>query len=90
MEAQSARDTSYATELATAVIQDGDSEIRIERLFVKASASEEIRFSWWRAGKMIPRPPDLPESQLLPLMKQAIDNGVFTPNFISELKAMLP
>lgn len=76
MEAQSARDTPDATELDAAVIQDGDSEVRIERLFVKASASEEIRFSWWRAGKMIPRPPDLPESQLLQLMKEAIEKCV--------------
>ena len=49
------RDTSYATELATASI-DG---CRIERLFVKGEDQVEIRFSWWVENKMANRPLDL-------------------------------
>lgn len=83
------RDTTYARELASATFVDGDSEIRIERLYVKESGLEEIRFSWWRKGRLIPRPPDLPESQLLPLLGSAISEGVFSKEFLARLKELL-
>lgn len=83
------RDTEYARELASASIFWGESEGRIERLFVKEFQREEIRFSWWNEGRLIPRPLDLQEDDLIILMKTAIENGVFTNRFLTDLKSLL-
>lgn len=80
------RDTRYATEVATAEDEIGQ---RIERIFVKEHEREEIRFSWWTNGKMVIRPLDLPEDELLPLMREAIRKGVFTPAFLKGLHEAL-
>lgn len=83
------RDTDYATELATADIND----CRIERLFVKAEnggrGQEEIRFAWWPQGNLANRPLDLPETDLLELMAEAIRKGVFTEPFLQGLTKLL-
>ncbi|MCR0983137.1 hypothetical protein [Roseomonas populi] len=79
------RDTHYATELAHADI--GGS--RIERLHVKHQGQDEIRFSWWKDGRMMMRPLDLPENELLPLFQAAIRNGVFSEDFLRDLHAAL-
>ena len=79
------RDTDYATEIATADIDNQ----RIERLLVKGSGQEEIRFSWWPDGRMANRPLDLPESELLPLLQEAITRGVFTDGFLDSLRDFL-
>jgi hypothetical protein len=76
------RDTKYAREIASADI-GGE---RIERIFVKESGEEEIRFSWWKDGRFAPRPLDLPERDLLDLMRQAMANGVFTDDFLDGLR----
>ena len=51
------RDTEFATEVARAILpnKDGVQEARIERLRLKESGVEEIRFSWWKDGKIMPR-----------------------------------
>jgi hypothetical protein len=79
------RDTAYATELASADLRG----CRIERLHVKELGKDEIRFSWWPEGKMANRPLDLPEDELLPLLRQAIQKGVFTEGFLRDLHSML-
>jgi hypothetical protein len=79
------RDTNYATERATADI-DG---CRIERIYVKDMDRDEIRFSWWVDGKLQPRPLDLPETELLPLLCEAIKAGVFENWFLRELHCTL-
>lgn len=79
------RDTNYATELVTAEID----HCRIERIFVKAQDQEEIRFSWWPDGKMATRPLDLPESELLPLLRLAIAKGVFSEQFLKDLHSAI-
>ena len=79
------RDTDYATELATA---DNDG-CRIERLRIKSTGEEEIRFSWWKEGRMMMRPLDLPESQLLDLFREAIAKGVFKTEFLRDLHSAL-
>ena len=68
------RDTPYAKELATAALGDH----RIERIHVKEKDEIEIRFSWWKGDQMMMRPLDLSEADLLPLLRQAIERGVFT------------
>ena len=80
------RDTGFATEIKTVSDQFGQT---IERIFVKEYQRDEIRFSWWKDGRLAPRPLDLPESELLPLMKDAIKNGVFSPEFIAGLRDAL-
>lgn len=83
------RDTKYAREIATASLPSGDSEVRIERLFVKDPQQEEIRFSWWKNGQMMMRPLDLPEDELVQLIDLAIKNNVFTSGFLGALKGLL-
>ncbi len=78
------RDTDYATEIRTT-----GGEERIERLFVKESGVEEIRFSWWPNGKFAPRPLDMPEGDLLVLIGRAISNGVFSDDFLKGLQTTL-
>lgn len=76
------RDTDYATEIKSVSDPDGQT---IERIFVKKFQRDEIRFSWWKDGRLAPRPLDLPESELLPLMREAIAKGVFSPEFLKGL-----
>ena len=85
------RDTNDATELATAILpyKDGVHECRLERIFVKEDNQEEIRFSWWENGNIVPRPLGLPERELLRLFERAIANRVFTTEFREELRRIL-
>ena len=84
------RDTSYAKEIASAsAIFPSGSEARIERLLIKESQQEEIRFSWWKDNHLIPRPLDLPEEELLILLKSALQANVFSESFITALQEML-
>lgn len=84
------RDTQYARELARAVHTfSAEDEARLERILVKESQQEEIRFSWWKNGNIVQRPLDLPESDLLSLIRQGIADGVFSEKFLIDLKASL-
>jgi hypothetical protein len=91
------RNTSYARELDTParVAFDASNEGRIEHILVKENGREEngqkeLRFSWWKDGRMMMRPLDLPESHLLELLHNAIEGGIFTPDFLTRLRQMLP
>lgn len=64
-------------------------EARIEKIYVYGEQQEEIRFSWWKDRRFMPRPLDLPESELLPLLLDAIDGGVFSEGFVQSLKKHL-
>lgn len=91
----SLRDTPYATELTSpaSIPFQGGSEGRIERLRFKkgpAKGKEGYRFSWWKEGRMIPRPLDATEEELLALLGKALREGVFSGRFASELRKMLP
>jgi hypothetical protein len=77
--------TPYATPLKSADVKD----CRIERILINASGEQEIRFSWWPNGKFVPRPLDLPERELLPLIREAIREDVFERNFLVELRDLL-
>jgi hypothetical protein len=79
------RDTLYATEEATAKVEN----CRIERLFVKSENQIEIRFSWWPDGNMANRPLDVPEPLLLNLLAEAIRKNVFSGTFLSGLTRLL-
>jgi hypothetical protein len=79
------RDTTYAREISSADIHG----LRIERLHRKDTNREVIRFSWWKDGNLVMRPLDLPEQELLPLMRAAMREGVFTDDFLRELQSAL-
>lgn len=79
------RNTKYAREIVSA----RSDEFRIERIFVNDQGREEIRFSWWPGGRFIPRPLDVTEDELLPLLQAAIVAGVFTDQFLIRLKTAL-
>ena len=85
------RETKYAVELCEPAVRrfpTGD-EARIERLHIRESQEEEIRFSWWKDGKMVPRPLDLSEEDLVVLLKDALSKDVFSPIFRETLRSML-
>jgi hypothetical protein len=65
------------------------SEGRIERLLIKKSRTEEIRFPWWKDGRLATRPLDLSEEDLVTLFEDAIAKDVFTTEFKSRLKGLL-
>jgi hypothetical protein len=79
------RDTSYAKELARAEING----CRIERLWVKKLGQIHIRFSWWPSGRLVTRPLDLPEHELLELLRGAVREGVLTETFVGKLLSIL-
>lgn len=79
------RSTKYADEIASA----DEGGARIERLRIKSTGVDEIRFSWWKEGRFQPRPLDLPEDDLLRLLRKAIDEGVFSDGFVGNLRRML-
>jgi len=79
------RSTRYADEIASA----DEGGARIERLRIKATGADEIRFSWWKDGRFQARPLDLPEDDLLRLLRKAIDEGVFSEVFVGNLRRML-
>jgi hypothetical protein len=83
------RDTSYAKEIASASIAfDEANEGKIEKIFVKETSQEEIRFSWWKDRRMIPRPLDLSENDLIELLKNAIEADVFSSEFRSKVRSL--
>lgn len=85
------RETKYAQELCEPGIRrfpSGD-EARIEKLHIKESGEEEIRFSWWKDGKMVARPLDLSEDDLIALFRDAVAKDVFTPAFRLALRSIL-
>lgn len=84
------RDTDYATELRSSTIRFEDgSEGRIELLLVKQFDHEEIRFSWWKDGRIMMRPLDLPESDLIELLAAGIRDGVIGDGFLAKIQERL-
>ena len=50
---------------------------------------EGNRFSWWKEGRMVPRPLDATEDQLQALFKDSLQAGVFSGRFVAELRQLL-
>jgi hypothetical protein len=63
--------------------------VAIERIFVKQVEQVEIRFPSWEGSRMMPRALDLPEEELLPLIRAAIREGVFSEAFMESLRSMV-
>ncbi len=84
------RETHYAKELVRATQQHGpNDEVRLERLYIKEHDREEIRFSWWPNGRMAQKPLDVTEPELLDLLEEGLKQGIFTADFLEQLKALL-
>jgi hypothetical protein len=85
------RDTKYAREIREPAVLKwpNGSEGRIERLFIKSRGAEEVRFSWWKDGRIATRPLDISEDDLLALFADAIAKDIFTASFRASLKALL-
>ena len=58
-------------------------EARVERLLIKKLGKEEIRFSWWKDGNIVPRPLDVSEENLIELIAKGMRAGVFSPTFLA-------
>ena len=84
------RKTPHAELCAEAcLVQDGGSEYRIERMWLKQGEVEVIRWSWWKGRRMIPRAPHLTEAELVHLLDKGIEAGVFTPFFLRQLLGVM-
>ncbi|MCH4198729.1 MAG: hypothetical protein LKF87_13865 [Clostridium tyrobutyricum] len=88
------KDTKYCQIFSQGKISDEEYTYCIEKIFVKAKEREEIRFSLYKDTivshqRYIPRSLDVTEEELLELMKQAIDNSVFSKEFIKNLSEQL-
>jgi hypothetical protein len=84
------RDTQYAREISRGIYPwSENSEARIERLYIKEFGQEEIRFSWWKDGNLVMRPLDLTEEELLALLRNSVEVGVFSTDFLRRLREIL-
>jgi hypothetical protein len=65
-----AEKTAYADRLARATLDFGDGSAHVlERIYVHDAAEEEIRWCYYKNGRFVVRPPDLPERDLLRLSR---------------------
>ncbi|HEY5563228.1 MAG TPA: hypothetical protein VIK72_16030 [Clostridiaceae bacterium] len=84
--------SSYAKLLhkATIKLENGE-EARIEKLLIKATDTEELRFSWWtQEGKKFQRTPlDLEENDWLRLFEVGVKDDILSKEFIKSLIAIL-
>ena len=88
------KETSYCKIYNRVSIEDDDYYSCIERIEVKEKNREEIRFALYKDtirgdNRYIARSLDVTEIQLLELIKKAIENKVFSDEFIDMLKQEL-
>ncbi|MFF2589510.1 hypothetical protein ACFVSS_16780 [Peribacillus butanolivorans] len=88
------KQTDYCNLLNQGRLQKKDHVSTIERIHVKATQEDEIRFAYYKYNKndnerLILRPLDLTEDDLFQLFISAIAEDVFTPTFRSKLKSIL-
>ncbi|NYE08983.1 hypothetical protein F4694_005840 [Bacillus niacini] len=85
--------TKYCNLLVQGLSQEGEDISAVERIFVKALNREEIRFAWYKekngSKHFQLRPLDLTEEELLELLKDGVNKGVFTSDFRKKLKEIL-
>lgn len=85
------KSTKYCDLLLQASLNDSQYTYCIERIYVKAKKTEEIRFSLYKdtvksVNRYIPRSLDVTELELIELIKQSISRKVFSDKFIEMLK----
>lgn len=85
------KSTKYCDLLLQASLNDSEYTYCIERIYVKAKKTEEIRFSLYKDtiksdNRYIPRSLDVTELELIELIKESIRRKVFSDEFIEMLK----
>ena len=85
------KSTKYCDLLLQARLNDSEYTYCIERIYVKAKKTEEIRFSLYKDtvksdNRYIPRSLDVTELELIELIKESISRKVFSEEFIEMLK----
>ncbi|OXB92612.1 ribbon-helix-helix domain-containing protein [Parageobacillus galactosidasius] len=88
------KSTAYCDLLKQGRLELGEFICTIERIHVKASGEDEIRFAYYKRNKndkerLILRPLDINENELLMLFADAVSKNVFTAEFLRKLKAIL-
>ena len=92
------KETRYCKVLRQAKIRDNNVAYGIEKIFVKELNQEEIRFAYFKdiikgsimkEEQLVARPLDLPEDDLIKLMKVSIKQNVFSKEFVCKLKGIL-
>ena len=86
------KETRYCKVLRQAKIRDNNVAYGIEKIFVKELNQEEIRFVYFkdtvrREEQLVAL--DLPEDDLIKLMKVSIKQNVFSKEFVCKLKGIL-
>lgn len=85
--------TKYCDLLAQGTTKEGEDISAVEKIFIKSIKRNEIRFAWYKEKNGIrhfqPRPLDLTEDELLVLLKDGFENGVFSDEFRGNLKNFL-
>ena len=79
------QNNSHGQKISHVEIEDA----RIERLWIKETCRQVIRFSCWPGGKMASKPLEVTEEQLLLLLKEAINEDLLTEDFVWELRSLL-
>lgn len=88
------KDTKYCLILGQGKLAGAEYIYCIEKIFIKAIKTDEIRFSLYKdtirsAERYIPRSLDVTEEQLLQLIKASITAEVFSKEFIKNLSQIL-
>lgn len=88
------KETKYCSILAQGKVYDGRYTYCIEKVLVKKLQQEEIRFCLYKdtinqVEKYIPRSLDVTEEEFLELFKEAVLQGVFSKEFLTNLKVEL-
>lgn len=87
--------TNYCTILQQSIIDKGSYAYGIEKIIVNdGDGQEEIRWVFFKdtmraKQQLIARPLDLPEEDLLELISKAIQEKIFSKDFVNKLKEIL-
>lgn len=88
------KSTEYCDALASGKVTSTDHTDVIERIHVKEKKREEIRFAYYKTTKnnnerLVLRPLDITETELLQVFVDAVANNVFSEDFKRKLKGIL-
>lgn len=89
------KETKYCSLISQSLIADEEYTYALEKIIVKPQGNrEELRFSVYKdqqryGMKLLVRPLDLQEELFLELLKKALEDNLFSKNFITKLKNLI-
>lgn len=89
------KETKYCSLISQSVIADEEYTYALEKIIVKPQGNrEELRFSVYKdqqryGMKLLVRPLDLQEELFLELLKKALEDNLFSKNFIRQLNNLI-